>query len=81
MGSTFPPDAELIRQSLQGESASFRELYRRYQRQVRATLHQLCGADSLDDLVQEVFLRMWKGLPHFRQSAQFSTWPYRITCT
>jgi RNA polymerase sigma-70 factor (ECF subfamily) len=42
-------------------------------------LHQLCGADVLDDLVQEVFLRVWKGLPRFQQSAQFSTWLYRIT--
>ena len=74
-----PSDAELIQQCLQGQSTRFRELYHRYQGQVRATLHQLCGADVLDDLVQEVFLRAWKGLPRFRQSAEFSTWLYRIT--
>ena len=34
---------------------------------------------DLDDLVQEVFLRAWKGLPGFRQFAEFSTWLYRIT--
>jgi RNA polymerase sigma-70 factor (ECF subfamily) len=28
--------------------------------------------------VQEVFLRAWKGLPKLRQTAQFSTWLYRI---
>lgn len=42
-------------------------------------LYQLCDPATLDDLVQEVFLRAWKGLPKFRQSAQFSTWLYRIT--
>ncbi len=73
-----PSDAELIQQCLRGESTAFRDLYRRYQRQIRATLYQLCGSDSLDDLVQEVFLRAWKGLPRFRQAAQFSTWLYRI---
>jgi RNA polymerase sigma-70 factor (ECF subfamily) len=33
----------------------------------------------LDDLVQEVFLRAWKGLPKLRQTCQFSTWLYRIS--
>lgn len=74
-----PSDTELIQQCLRGQSTAFKDLYRRYQRQVRATLYQLCGADKLDDLAQEVFLRAWKGLPRFQQSAQFSTWLYRIT--
>ncbi|MBE7380227.1 MAG: sigma-70 family RNA polymerase sigma factor [Leptolyngbya sp. SIO1E4] len=79
MEEKLPLDAELIQQCLRGQSTAFRALYRRYQGRVRATLHQLCGPDVLDDLVQEVFLRAWKGLPRFRQSAQFSTWLYRIT--
>jgi RNA polymerase sigma-70 factor (ECF subfamily) len=33
----------------------------------------------VDDLVQEVFLRAWKGLPKYQQKAKFSTWLYRIT--
>ncbi len=74
-------DAELVRQCLQGDQKhGFRLLYSRYQGQVRSTLYRLCGPSHLDDLVQEVFLRAWKGLPKFRQSAKFSTWLYRITC-
>jgi RNA polymerase sigma factor (sigma-70 family) len=57
---------------------SFRLLYRRHQARVRQIIYQLGDPISLDDLVQEVFLRAWKGLPKFRQSAQFSTWLYRI---
>ncbi len=72
-------DAELVKLCLQGQSATFRHLYRRHQRRVRSTLYQLCGSSSLDDLVQEVFLRAWKGLPQFRKTAKFSTWLYRIT--
>jgi RNA polymerase sigma-70 factor (ECF subfamily) len=53
-------------------------LYRRHQQRVRSILYQLCDPSMLDDLVQDVFLRAWKGLPKFRQSAQFSTWLYRI---
>jgi RNA polymerase sigma factor (sigma-70 family) len=57
---------------------SFRILYRRHQARVRQIIYQLCDPTSLDDLVQEVFLRAWKGLPKFRQNSQFSTWLYRI---
>jgi RNA polymerase sigma factor (sigma-70 family) len=57
---------------------SFRILYRRHQGRVRQIIYQLCDPTSLDDLVQEVFLRAWKGLPKFRQDSQFSTWLYRI---
>lgn len=71
-------DRALVQACLQGNSQSFRVLYQRHNPKVRSTLYQLCGAAVLDDLVQEVFLRAWKGLPKFRQTAQFSTWLYRI---
>lgn len=72
-------DLDLVKRCLQGNPQSYRFLYRRYQSKVRSTLYQLCGASQLDDLVQEVFLKVWKGLPKFRQQSQFSTWLYRIT--
>lgn len=71
-------DRALVRQCLEGQTQSFRLLYQRHQHRVRSILYQLCDASSLDDLVQEVFLRAWKGLPKFRQTAKFSTWLYRI---
>ena len=71
-------DQDLVRRCVKGDSQSFRRLYQRHQSRVRAILYQLCDPMALDDLVQEVFLRAWKGLPKFRQSAQFSTWLYRI---
>ncbi len=71
-------DSFLVQRSLQGDHQSFQALYRRHQARVRAILFQLCDASAIDDLVQDVFLRAWKGLPKFRQSAQFSTWLYRI---
>ncbi len=72
-------DQELVRQSQQGDAQAFRQLYQRYQGKVRSTLYQLCGQQRLDDLVQEVFLRVWKGLPKLRQTRFFATWLYRIT--
>lgn len=71
-------DSHLVQQSLQGDTQSFRLLYRRHEKRVRAILYQLCDVSVLDDLVQDVFLRAWRGLPKFRQTAKFSTWLYRI---
>jgi RNA polymerase sigma factor (sigma-70 family) len=73
------PDHLLIQSCVKGNTHSFRQLYRRHQQKVRSLLFQLCGADELDDLVQDVFLRVWKGLPKLKQLDTFSTWLYRIT--
>jgi RNA polymerase sigma-70 factor, ECF subfamily len=72
------PDLVIVQACLQGDPHGFKKLYQRHHHKVRSTLFQLCGSDGLDDLVQDVFLRAWKGLAKFRQSAQFSTWLYRI---
>ena len=72
-------DNELVKSCQQGDREAFRLLYRRYQKRVRATLYQLCGTQMLDDLVQEVFLRVWRGLPKLRDISTFSTWLYRIS--
>ena len=72
-------DRELICLCQQGDRESFRLLYQRYQQRVRSTLYQLCGSAFLDDLVQEVFLKAWKGLPKLKTAKYFSTWLYRIS--
>jgi RNA polymerase sigma factor (sigma-70 family) len=78
-------DQQLVQSTRQGNAqdtaADFRQLYQRHHSRVRAILYQLGPSQpdgSLDDLVQEVFVRAWKGLPNFRATAQFSTWLYRI---
>ncbi|NJN71564.1 MAG: sigma-70 family RNA polymerase sigma factor [Limnothrix sp. RL_2_0] len=72
-------DIELVRQCQGGDRHSFRMLYQRYQQKVRSTLFQLCGKAVLDDLVQDVFLKVWQGLPKLRNPEYFATWLYRIS--
>lgn len=74
-----PTEQELIWLCQQGDRACFRLLYQRYQQRVRSTLYQLCGSSLLDDLVQEVFLKAWNGLPKLKTPKYFSTWLYRIS--
>lgn len=73
------PDLALVQRCQQGDPDGFRWLYRRFQPRVRGTLYRLCGAVALDDLTQEVFMRVWRGLPRLRQLDIFNTWLYRIT--
>lgn len=57
----------------------FEALVREHQAMVFRTLGRLLGrADGLDDLAQDVFLRLYRALPGFRGQAQLSTYLYRI---
>jgi RNA polymerase sigma factor (sigma-70 family) len=76
--SVHDTDFHLIERCLAGDMQSFRQLYQRHQQRVRSLLFPLCGPSALDDLVQEVFLRVWRGLPKMQRQAKFSTWLYRI---
>jgi RNA polymerase sigma-70 factor (ECF subfamily) len=63
-----------------GDRFAFDELVRRTHVDTYTLAFRLT-ADEEDarDVVQESYLRAWKGLPNFRGDAQFSTWMYRIT--
>ena len=72
-------DAALVRRAADGDVRAFGILVERYQRPMSALVSRMTeNADDVDDIVQEVFVRAWKGLPRFRGDAQFSTWLYRI---
>lgn len=59
---------------------SFEEIVREHQGMVFRTLTRMTGRhDGLEDLAQEVFLRLFRALPGFRNEALVSTYLYRIT--
>jgi RNA polymerase sigma-70 factor (ECF subfamily) len=58
----------------------FGELVQRYQDPVFGmALRFVGGRGDADDVAQEVFLRVYRGLDGFKGDAKFSTWLYRIT--
>ena len=74
-----PTDAGLIERCQQGDEHAFRELVERYKNLVfgivaRSTL----DPSRVEDVAQEVFLRIHRGLPYFRGEAKLTTWIYRI---
>ena len=74
-------DAELVERVLATkDQQAFTRLVLRHQLVVRGLLARCCRRDrhSIDDLVQETFLRAYLSLSSFRREAKFSTWLYRI---
>ena len=71
---------ELVARAQAGERAAFDELVRRTHADTYTLAHRLCGnEEDARDVVQDAYLRAFKGLKRFRGEAQFSTWMYRIT--
>jgi RNA polymerase sigma-70 factor (ECF subfamily) len=72
-------DSAIAARAAKGDVAAFGILVERYQRPMAALVARMtASSDDVDDIVQELFIRAWKGLPRFRGDAQFSTWLYRI---
>jgi RNA polymerase sigma-70 factor, ECF subfamily len=60
-------------------AAEFEDIVREQQQRVFRTLLRLTGSqEHVEDLAQEVFLRLYRGLEHFRGDAQLTTYLYRI---
>lgn len=55
------------------------ELYNQHADRVRAILFRMCGPRDLDDLVQDSFIKIWKGIQGFRGESQSKTWISKIT--
>ena len=70
---------ELIERCRSGDEHAFGELVDRYKDQVFALIARTVQDRSrAEDLAQDVFLRIHRGLPYFRGEARLSTWIYRI---
>jgi RNA polymerase sigma-70 factor (ECF subfamily) len=73
-------DAELalVEACRRGEREAQHAFYEKYRRRVFSLIARIVGAQDAEELVQEVFLRAYRGLEKFRGDAQLSTWMYRL---
>ena len=83
MADVSPPtDEELVGASRDGDEEAFAELVTRHKRRVLATAARFArGEHQMDDLAQEVFVRVFRNLGKFRAEAPFAHWLARITVT
>jgi RNA polymerase sigma-70 factor (ECF subfamily) len=74
-----PDDHRLIADCLQGRTAAFGELVRRYQDRLYNCVYRLVdNAEDAQDIVQDAFLNAYQSLDRFKGDSQFFTWLYRI---
>jgi RNA polymerase sigma-70 factor (ECF subfamily) len=80
--TSIHPDAEceVILAAQAGDRAAFKALYERYRDRIYNLIYYSIG-DILtaEDVLQIVFLKVYRALPRFRFESRFSTWLYRVT--
>src|SRR5512132_2755184 len=70
----------LVASAREGDRAAFEDLVRRtYVDTYTLAMRITANEEDARDVVQDAYLRAWKGIERFRADAQFSTWMYRIT--
>src|SRR5438094_6252171 len=72
-------ERQLVERCRSGDERAFQELVDTYKGLVFALIARTIQDSSrAEDLAQDVFLRIHRGLPYFRGEARLSTWIYRI---
>lgn len=72
-------DAELVRLAQGGDERAFQALVVKYQRRIaRHVARYVRRASDVEDVVQDAFIRAYRGLASFRGEASFYSWLYRI---
>ena len=78
-GMSDVSDSELVARCQAGSDEAFEQLVARYRVRVFGLILRTIGDTTrADDLAQDVFLRIHRGLPYFQGQAKLSTWIYRI---
>ena len=73
-------DVRLMRQVGRGDTRAFEELIQKHQALVAGTVARMLGSNSdVEDIAQQVFIRVWKSARRYVPRAKFTTWLLKIT--
>jgi RNA polymerase sigma-70 factor, ECF subfamily len=75
------PDSAVLRKAQRGDERAFAIIVRMYEAPVYNYVLRLCNGERAlaEDLTQEVFLRVFQGLPRFSMRCKFTTWLFQVT--
>lgn len=72
-------DRDMVTRCLRGDLGAFEELYQRHSSRLYNVAYRMTGsAADADDLLQEIFLQVYRRLDSFRGEAALGTWLYRL---
>ena len=73
-------EQDLIERARTGDSAAFNEMVVAYRRRILGTISRLIGRpEDVEDVAQEVFVRLYYSLDQLRTAEVFEPWLYRLT--
>jgi RNA polymerase sigma-70 factor (ECF subfamily) len=73
-------DVRLMRQVARGDTSALEEIIERHQALVAGTAARMLGSNSdVEDIAQQVFIRVWKSARRYVPRAKFTTWLLKIT--
>lgn len=73
-------DFDLIRRAQKGDGAAFNEIVLAYRKRILGTIMRLIARpEDVEDVAQEVFLRLYFSLDQLRKEEVFEPWLYRLT--
>src|SRR5713101_1760218 len=73
-------DFELIERARSGDDGAFNEVVQAYRKRILGTIARLIGRpEDVEDVGQEVFLRLYYSLDQLRTAEVFEPWLYRLT--
>jgi RNA polymerase sigma-70 factor (ECF subfamily) len=73
-------DVRLMELVARGDTVAFEALVERHQTLVLGTVARMLGSNSdVEDLAQQVFLRVWRSAARYEPRAKFTTWLLKIT--
>src|SRR5260370_20930694 len=73
-------DVRLMQLVAGGDTAAFEQLVERHQALVAGTVARMLGSNSdVEDIAQQVFIRVWKSASRYVARAKFTTWLLKIT--
>ena len=71
-------DAVDVEYAANGDTQAFERLYRRHVPRITSLARWLLSRDDVDDVIQDVFIRVWEKLDTFRGDSAFGTWLHRL---
>lgn len=78
--TTGEVDPLVVARARQGDRTAFADIVRHYDTRLRALAFRLLrDRDRMDDVLQEAYVKAYRGLPRFKGDSAVGTWLYRIT--
>jgi len=75
-------DSFIIHRAKEGDIKAFAELVSKYKDMIFSVVMKITGnREDAEDLLQEIFIKIYRTMDQFRETSEFSTWIYRIAYT